>query len=233
MNRVRALWMPAFAFMLVGAGVMFVLGFDIVRFRGGPLIAGISGIAFAVVLSAIGVLSIDPTTKRLIDAGGKGSPGDVASRPLALSRGLVVFYTTPFLPSAGLSFGLGMLLSVIAHGLWPRPSFGSYFAGSEVFILGAFGVFVALAIFGSRAAGRGAIMGYAIGIFGAAFIGEATFSDSFMSHGNLVVWVVLAAYAIGLGVWIQWLLGRRRAWTNTSDNEPEMETGDEAPGGVA
>jgi hypothetical protein len=180
MRRLFQLLMPATAAVLVGLFVLYwVTRPPTFEVRGGLFVLGLYMLCIAAALAAVGAMCIDTTSRPAIGAKAKSRMVDIARQPDRLARAYVQMYTIPFLPIALLTFGTGILVSVMLHGIADEIlAAPGYMPSSTVpeIILAGWLVLMSLGIAAWRS--RPAAFGCAVGIALAALVGEGVLSST-------------------------------------------------------
>lgn len=192
MSRLFQLLMPALSAVLVGLFVFISITpprlFD---FRGGLFVLSLYMLCVAAALAAVGAMSIDTTSHPAtgVKAKKRRRMLDIARQPDKLARAYVQMYTIPFLPIALLTFGTGILVSVMIHGIAEEMLVASVFKSSSTvpgIIMAGWLVLMSLgmAAWRSRPAGLGCAAGIAL----AVLAGEVTVSGNLDALPNLPIW---------------------------------------------
>ena len=186
MRRLFQLLMPALAAVLVGSFVFWwgfaraAFGFEAFEVRGGLFVLGLYMLCTAAALAVVGALCLDTTHRPFTAAKAKkrGRMLDIARQPDRLARAYVQMYTIPFLPIALLTFGTGILVSVMLHGIADELAAPAYIPSSTVpeIIMAAWLVLMSLGMAAWRS--RPAAFGCAVGIALAALVGEGFLSTT-------------------------------------------------------
>jgi hypothetical protein len=180
MRRLFQLLMPATAAVLVGLFVLYwVTRPPTFEVRGGLFVLGLYMLCIAAALAAVGAMCIDTTSRPAIGAKAKSRMIDIARQPDRLARAYVQMYTIPFLPIALLTFGTGIFVSVMLHGIADEIlAAPGYMPSSTVpeIILAGWLVLMSLGIAAWRS--RPAAFGCAVGIALAALVGEGVLSST-------------------------------------------------------
>jgi hypothetical protein len=116
--------MPALAAVLAGLIVLFSIGPSYSpawgrEVRGGLFVFGLYMLCTAAALAAVGAICLDTTTRPTTAARAKKRRRmlDITRQPDKMARAYVEMYTIPFLPIALLTFGTGILVSAMLHGI--------------------------------------------------------------------------------------------------------------------
>ena len=119
MRRLLQLLMPALAALVAGLFVFFLGGSDAFEVRGGLFVLGLYMLCTAAALAVVGALCLDTTYRPATAAKAekRGRMLDIARQPDRLAQAYIQMYTIPFLPIALLTFGTGILVSVMLIGL--------------------------------------------------------------------------------------------------------------------
>ena len=180
MSRLLQLLMPALAALVVGLFVFFSLGLDAFEVRGGLFVFGLYMLCITAALAAVGAICLDTTSRPATAAKAKKRRRslDIARQPDRLARVYVQMYTIPFLPIALLTFGTGILVSVMLHGIADELAAPAYIPSSTVpeIIMAAWLVLMSLGMAAWRS--RPAAFGCAVGIALAALVGEGFLSTT-------------------------------------------------------
>ena len=214
MSRLFQLLMPALSAVLVG---LFV--FDSIRPPrlfdnwGGLFVLGLYMLCIAAALAAVGTMCIDTTSRPATGVKPKKRRRmlDIARQPDRLARAYVQMYTIPFLPIALFTFGTGILVSVMLHGIADEMLAVPEFRSSSTvpgIIMAGWLVVMSLGLAAWRS--RQAAFGCAAGIALAALAGEFALSGNLDALRNLSIWglglVILAVLILVVGA-----LFRRRS----------------------
>jgi hypothetical protein len=180
MRRLFQLLMPAMAAVLVGLFVLVLVAppptFEV---RGGLFVLGLYMLCIAAALSAVGAMCIDTTSRPAAGAEAKSRMVDIARQPDRLARAYVQMYTIPFLPIALLTFGTGILVSVMLHGIADEMLAASASISSSTvpeIIMAGWLVLMSLGMAAWRS--RSAAFGCAVGIALATLAGEEALSST-------------------------------------------------------
>ena len=186
MRRLFQLLMPALAAVLVGSFVFWwgfaraAFGFEAFEVRGGLFVFGLYMLCITAALAAVGAICLDTTSRPATAAKAKKRRRslDIARQPDRLARVYVQMYTIPFLPIALLTFGTGILVSVMLHGIADELAAPAYIPSSTVpeIIMAAWLVLMSLGMAAWRS--RPAAFGCAVGIALAALVGEGFLSTT-------------------------------------------------------
>jgi hypothetical protein len=178
--------MPALAAVLVGSFVFWwafaraVFGFEGFEVRGGLFVFGLYMLCITAALAAVGAICLDTTSRPATAAKAKKRRRslDIARQPDRLARAYIQMYTIPFLPIALLTFGTGILVSVMLHGIADELAAPAYIPSSTVpeIFMAAWLVLMALGMAAWRS--RPAAFGCAVGIALAALVGEGVLSST-------------------------------------------------------
>jgi hypothetical protein len=183
--------MPALAAVIVGLFVFFSLWIEAFEVRGGLFVLGLYMLCIAAAVAAVGAMCIDTTSRPVTAAKAKKRRRmlHIARQPDRLARAYVQMYTIPFLPVALLTFGTGILVSVMLHGIADEMLAAPVFKSSSTvpgFIMAGWLVLMSLgmAAWRSRPAGFGCVAGIALG----ALAGEVALSGNLDALPNLRIW---------------------------------------------
>ena len=191
MRRLFQLLMPAMAAVLVSLFVLYwVTPPPTFEVRGRLTVLGLYMLCIAAALAAVGAMSIDTTSRPATGAKAKSRMVDIARQPDRLARAYVQMYTIPFLPIALLTFGTGILVSVMLHGIADEILAAPVYVPSSTvpeIIMAGWLVLMSLGLAAWRS--RPAAFGCATGIALAALIGEDTLSNTLDSGMSLNIWV--------------------------------------------
>lgn len=179
MSRLFQLLMPALAAVVVGLFIFFSVGIGAYEVRGGLFVEGLYMFCVAAALAAVGAMAVDTTSRSVTVARPKKRRGmlDIARQPDRLPRAYLQMYTIPFLPIALLTFGTGILVSVMLHGIadiadqiLAVPVYISSSAVPEIVMAGWLVLMsLSLAAWRSRPAAFGCVVGIALATLAAKF----------------------------------------------------------------
>jgi hypothetical protein len=171
--------MPALAAVLVGLFIFFSTLIGAYEVSGGLFVEGLYMFCVAAALAAVGAMAVDTTSRSVTVARPKKRRRmlDLARQPDRLPRAYLQMYTIPFLPIALLTFGAGILVSVMLHGIadmvdqiLAAPVYISSSTVPEIVMAGGLVLMsLALAAWRSRPAAFGCVVGIALATLAAKY----------------------------------------------------------------